>query len=132
RVPTPFVVYCFAAQKCLASDGGLWVAACSPAAVRRIEGISASGRWTPAFLDLRIALENSRLDQTYNTPALATLFLFAEQLEWILENGGLEGAAGRCDRSASILYGWAEASTYAAPFVDGPAQPRHVSGTIDL
>jgi phosphoserine aminotransferase len=130
--PSQFDVYYFAPQKSFASDGGLWIAACSPAALERIERIAAAGRWTPAFLDLRIALENSRLDQTYNTPALATLFLFADQLEWMLENGGLEWAAGRCDRSASILYGWAEASPYATPFVAEPAQRSHVVGTIDL
>jgi phosphoserine aminotransferase len=124
--------YYFAPQKCFASDGGLWVAACSPAAVERIERLKASGRWVPAFLDLGIALENSRLDQTYNTPALATLFLFAEQLGWMLQNGGLEWAAGRSDRSADILYGWAERSEYATPFVTRPEQRSHVVGTIDL
>jgi phosphoserine aminotransferase len=130
--PTQFDVYYFAPQKSFASDGGLWIAACSPAAVERVERIAAAGRWAPAFLDLSIALENSRLDQTYNTPALATLFLFADQLEWMLENGGLEWAAGRCDQSASILYGWAQASQYATPFVVDPAQRSHVVGTIDL
>jgi phosphoserine aminotransferase len=124
--------YYFAPQKCFASDGGLWVAACSPAAVERIERLKASGRWVPAFLDLGIALENSRLDQTYNTPALATLFLFAEQLGWMLQNGGLEWAARRSDRSAEILYGWAERSDYATPFVTRPEQRSHVVGTIDL
>jgi phosphoserine aminotransferase len=129
--PTQFDVYYFAPQKCFASDGGLWLAACSPAALERIASLSGS-RWTPAFLDLGIALENSRLDQTYNTPALATLFLLADQLEWMLANGGLEWAAGRCDRSASVLYGWAEASQYATPFVKDPARRSHVVGTIDL
>ena len=127
-----FDCYYFAPQKCFASDGGLWVAACSPAAVERIERLRASGRWVPAFLDLGIALENSRLDQTYNTPALATLFLFAEQLGWMLQNGGLEWAASRSDRSAEILYGWAARSDYATPFVADPAQRSHVVGTIDL
>ncbi len=130
--PAEFDCYYFAPQKCFAADGGLWVAACSPAAVERIERLKASGRWVPAFLDLGIALENSRLDQTYNTPALATLFLFAEQLGWMLKNGGLEWAAGRSDRSAEILYGWAEASEYATPFVGNPEQRSHVVGTIDL
>jgi phosphoserine aminotransferase len=129
--PTQFDVYYFAPQKCFASDGGLWLAACSPAALERIASLSAS-RWTPAFLDLGIALENSRLDQTYNTPALATLFLLADQLEWMLANGGLEWAASRCDRSASVLYGWAEASRYATPFVGDPSRRSHVVGTIDL
>jgi phosphoserine aminotransferase len=129
--PSQFDVYYFAPQKCFASDGGLWLAACSPAALERIASLSAS-RWTPAFLDLGIALENSRLDQTYNTPALATLFLLADQLEWMLANGGLEWAASRCDRSASVLYGWAEACQYATPFVKDPARRSHVVGTIDL
>ncbi|MBO0682541.1 MAG: phosphoserine transaminase [Candidatus Dormibacteraeota bacterium] len=129
--PSQFDVYYFAPQKCFASDGGLWLAACSPAALERMERLSRS-RWTPAFLDLGIALENSRLDQTYNTPALATLFLFADQLEWMLGHGGLEWAATRCDRSASVLYGWAQASTFAAPFVANPADRSHVVGTIDL
>jgi phosphoserine aminotransferase len=129
---TEFDCYYFAPQKCFASDGGLWIAACSPTAVERIERLRASGRWVPAFLDLGIALENSRLDQTYNTPALATLFLFAEQLGWMLGSGGLEWAASRSDRSAEILYGWAERSDYATPFVADPRQRSHVVGTIDL
>ena len=130
--PAEFDCYYFAPQKCFAADGGLWVAACSPAAVERIERIRDSGRWVPAFLDLAIALENSRLDQTYNTPALATLFLFCEQLDWLLDSGGLEGAAARCDRSAEILYGWAERSEYATPFVARPEERSHVVGTVDL
>jgi len=130
--PAQFDCYYFAPQKCFAADGGVWAAVCSPAAVERIERLRASGRWVPAFLDLGIALENSRLDQTYNTPALATLFLFAEQLGWILDNGGLEWAASRCDRSASILYGWAEASEFATPFVARSEERSHVVGTIDL
>ena len=95
-------------------------------------GIAASGRWVPAFLDLKIALDNSRLDQTYNTPALATLFLLAEQLDWMLGHGGLEWTAGRCDRSAEILYTWAEQSDFARPFVTSPADRSHVVGTIDF
>jgi phosphoserine aminotransferase len=130
--PSEFDCYYFAPQKCLASDGGLWLAVCSPAAVERIERVRASGRWVPAFLDLAIALDNSRLDQTYNTPALATLFLLSEQLRWMLDNGGLEGAASRCDRSAEILYGWAERSEYATPFVARPEERSHVVGTVDL
>jgi phosphoserine aminotransferase len=125
-------VYYFAPQKCLASDGGLWLAAVSPAAVERIERIAGSGRWVPASLDLRIALENSRKDQTYNTPALATVFLALQQVDWINQNGGLEWAASRCDRSAEAIYGWAEASPYATPFVKDPAQRSHVVATIDL
>jgi phosphoserine aminotransferase len=130
--PNEVDVYYFAPQKCLASDGGLWLAACSPAAVERIERIAASDRWIPASLDLGIALDNSRKDQTYNTPALATLFLAVQQIEWINENGGLEWAAGRCDRSAEIIYGWAEARDYATPFVADPAKRSHVVATIDL
>jgi phosphoserine aminotransferase len=124
--------YYFAPQKGLASDGGLWLAALSPAAIERIERIAASDRWVPAFLDLGIALDNSRKDQTYNTPALATIFLAVQQVEWILHNGGLGFAAGRCDRSAEIIYGWAERSDYATPFVTDPALRSHVVATIDL
>ena len=124
--------YYFAPQKCFGADGGLWVAVLSPSAVERVEVLARAGRWVPASLDLGIALENSRLDQTYNTPALATLFLFTDQVEWMLGNGGLEWAASRCDRSAEILYGWAEASDYAIPFVPKPDERSHVVGTIDL
>jgi phosphoserine aminotransferase len=127
-----FDVYYFAPQKCFASDGGLWAAAMSPAAVERAERICSSGRFVPASLDLKIALDNARLDQTYNTPALATIFLFAEQVEWMLSNGGLEWSASRCDRSAEILYTWAEQSDFATPFVEKPSQRSHVVGTIDL
>ena len=127
-----FDVYYFSPQKCFASDGGLWLAACSPAGVERIERIAASDRWIPAGLDLGTALENSRKDQTYNTPSLATLFLLAEQLDWMNGNGGMEFAAGRCDASAAALYGWADASDYATPFVVDPAKRSHVIGTIDL
>ena len=130
--PAEFDVYYFAPQKCFASDGGLWLAACSPAAVERIERIASSGRWVPAFLDLKIALDNSRLDQTYNTPALATIYLLAGQLDWMLGNGGLAWTAGRCDRSAEILYTWAEQSGFARPFVENPADRSHVVGTIDF
>ncbi len=108
--PAEVDVYYFAPQKCLASDGGLWLAAVSPRALERIERIHASGRWVPASLDLAVAVENSRKDQTYNTPALATVFLAVEQVDWLNDNGGLEWAASRCDRSAGIMYGWAEAS----------------------
>jgi len=130
--PADIDVYYFAPQKCLASDGGLWLAACSPAALERIERIKASGRWVPASLDLGIALENSRKDQTYNTPALATVFLAVHQVEWILENGGLEWAAGRCDRSAETIYGWADSAELATPFVTRAADRSHVVATIDL
>jgi phosphoserine aminotransferase len=130
--PTEFDVYYFAPQKCFASDGGLWLALCSPAALSRLAEIKGSGRWIPASLDVSIALDNSTKDQTYNTPALATLFLLREQIEWLLTNGGLEWAAARCDRSAEFLYGWAEASAYATPFVAKPNERSSVVGTIDL
>ncbi len=125
-------VYYFAPQKCLASDGGLWIAACSPRAIERIERIAASDRWIPAFFDLKIALDNSRKDQTYNTPALATIRMANSQLQWILEAGGLEFAAGRCDTSSSTLYDWAEASPVATPFVADPADRSRVVVTIDF
>ena len=130
--PNQVDVYYFAPQKCLASDGGLWMAACSPRAIERIERIAASDRWVPTFLDLGVALENSRLDQTYNTPALATLFLANEQIRWILENGGLEFSAGRCDASAATIYGWADAHRQATPFVADPGKRSHVVSTIDF
>ncbi len=127
-----FDVYYFAPQKCFASDGGLWVALCSPAALDRIERVASSGRYVPPSLDLKIALGNSRADQTYNTPGLATLFLMVEQIEWLLASGGLGWAVGRCARSAEILYGWAEARAWASPFVTGPRARSPVVGTIDL
>jgi phosphoserine aminotransferase len=130
--PAQFDAYYFAPQKCFAGEGGLWLACCSPRALERIERVAASDRWLPPSLSLPIALENSRLDQTYNTPALATLFLLAYQVEWMLEHGGLEWAASRCDRSAEILYGWAEASSFATPFVAKPGERSHVSATVDF
>ena len=130
--PNQVDVYYFAPQKCLASDGGLWLAAVSPRAVERIERIRSSGRWTPASLDLAIALENSRKDQTYNTPSLATIFLAVQQVEWVNNNGGLEWAASRSDRSAETMYSWAEASDFALPFVTDAADRSQVVATIDL
>jgi phosphoserine aminotransferase len=130
--PAQFDAYYFAPQKCFGSDGGLWLALLSPAAIERVERIRASGRWVPGSIDLGIAIEQSRLDQTYNTPALATLWLLADQVEWMLKQGGLEGCASRSDRSAQTLYGWAESSTYAQPFVAKPDQRSAVVGTIDL
>jgi phosphoserine aminotransferase len=130
--PSEFDCYYFAPQKSFGSDGGLWLALCSPAAVERIERIASSGRWTPAFFDLKVALDNSRLNQTYNTPGLSTLHLLASQISWFNENGGLDFATGRSARSAEILYAWAEASEFAAPFVTNPAQRSKVVGTIDL
>jgi phosphoserine aminotransferase len=128
-----FDVYYFAPQKGFASDGGLWIALFSPAAIERIEKIASDeDRYIPPSLDLAIAVENSRKDQTYNTPALATIFLMLEQLDWMLDNGGLEWAAGRCARSADILYSWAEGSQVAEPFVKDPTQRSPVVGTIDF
>jgi phosphoserine aminotransferase len=127
-----FDAYYFAPQKCFASEGGLWIALLSPAAIERAGRLRAGGRWVPASLDLTVALENSRQDQTYNTPALATLWFLESQISWMLENGGLEWSAGRCDRSAGVLYGWAEASSYARPFVAKPDERSSVVGTIDL
>ena len=125
--------YYFAPQKGFGSDGGLWLAALSPAAVARIEELDgAPGRWQPPFLSLATALENSRKDQTYNTPAIATLILLADQLDWILGQGGLAWAVERCRASARHLYGWAEASEHARPFVPDPARRSSVVGTIDF
>jgi phosphoserine aminotransferase len=130
--PAQFDAYYFAPQKCFAADGGLWVALLSPAALDRVERLAASDRWIPAFFDLKTCVDNSKLDQTYNTPALATVLLFAEQVDWMLEGGGLEWTAGRCDRSAEILYTWAEQSDFAMPFVEKPSERSHVVGTIDF
>jgi phosphoserine aminotransferase len=130
--PDQVDVYYFAPQKCFASDGGLWVAVLSPAALERATRIRASGRWMPASLDLGIATEQSRLNQTYNTPALATLVLFAAQLDWMLDGGGMDFAAGRSERSAGYLYGWAESTGYTTPFVAKPDERSNVVGTIDF
>jgi phosphoserine aminotransferase len=127
-----FDVYYFAPQKGLGSDGGLWIALMSPAAVERVHQIAATGRFVPDFLSLRIALDNAAKNQTYNTPALATLFLMAEQVEWLLGNGGLGWATSRTAQSAAILYTWAEKAAFADPFVADPAQRSQVVGTIDV
>jgi len=127
-----FDTYYFAPQKSFASDGGLWLALMSPAAIARAEKIKASGRWVPAFFDLGIAIENSRLDQTYNTPALMTLMLLADQIEWMNSNGGLKFAAGRSAESATKLYSWAEKTSYTTPFVTDPAMRSKVVGTINF
>jgi phosphoserine aminotransferase len=127
-----FDAYYFAPQKCFGSEGGLWLALLSPAAIERVDRVSASGRYVPAFLDLKIAISNSRLQQTYNTPALATLWLLAAQVDWFVGNGGIEWAASRADRSAEIVYAWAEASAYAHAFVTDPLVRSHVTATIDL
>jgi phosphoserine aminotransferase len=127
-----FDAYYFAPQKSFASDGGLWLSLMSPAAIERAEKIKASGRWIPAFFDLGTAIENSRLDQTYNTPALITLMLLADQINWMNENGGLKFTTDRTADSASRLYGWAEKTSYTTPFVVDPAQRSHVIGTINF
>jgi phosphoserine aminotransferase len=125
-------VYYFAPQKSFASDGGLWLALLSPAAIERVEEIAGSGRWIPDFLSIATALENSRKDQTYNTPAVATLLMLADQIEWMLENGGLGWCVRRTGDSSSRLYGWAEARSYTQPFVSDPAKRSQVVGTIDF
>ncbi|GAA1966733.1 phosphoserine transaminase [Microbacterium deminutum] len=125
-------VYYFAPQKNLGSDGGLWFALVSPAAVERIERIAASGRYIPEFLSLKNALDNSRLNQTLNTPALATLFLLNEQLAWISRNGGLQWADARTRESSRALYAWADATEFATPFVADPADRSQVVVTIDF
>ncbi|WP_288870962.1 phosphoserine transaminase [uncultured Microbacterium sp.] len=125
-------VYYFAPQKNLGSDGGLWFAAVSPAAIERIERIAASGRYIPEFLSLKNAVDNSRLNQTLNTPALTTLHLLDSQLRWILDNGGLSWAAARTAESSSVLYDWAEASAVATPFVADAADRSPVVVTIDF
>ena len=130
--PAQFDAYYFAPQKSFGSDGGLWLALLSPAAVERVGRRHESGRWVPAFLDLQIAIENSRLDQTYNTPALATLFLLVDQIEWFNGNGGLAWSVERTADSSSRLYSWAEKSEFAQPFVADPAQRSQVIGTIDF
>ena len=127
-----FDTYYFAPQKSFASDGGLWIAIMSPAAIARVEKIKATGRWIPAFFDLTIAIENSRLDQTYNTPALVTLMLLADQIEWMNAGGGLSFSAGRSAQSSDILYTWAEKTSYTTPFVTDPAMRSKVVGTINF
>jgi phosphoserine aminotransferase len=130
--PRQFDAYYFAPQKCFGSDGGLWVALLSPAAQDRIARIAATKRWVPASMDLTIALDNSKLDQTYNTPALATIFLFDNQVSWFNKQGGLAFSTGRCDKSAEILYTWADNSDFATPFVTRAQDRSHVVGTIDF
>ncbi len=125
--------YYFAPQKAFGADGGLWLAALSPAAIERIGQLDgAEGRWQPAFLSLQTALENSRKEQTYNTPALATLLLLADQVEWMLEGGGLDWCVERTTASSGHLYGWAERADFASPFVADPAKRSLVVGTIDF
>jgi phosphoserine aminotransferase len=125
--------YYFAPQKAFGADGGIWLALLSPAAIARIEQLDgAEGRWQPAFLSLQTALENSRKEQTYNTPALATLLLLADQVEWMLSLGGLDGCVQRTSASSSHLYGWAERTAFTSPFVADPAKRSLVVGTIDF
>ncbi|AWS40445.1 phosphoserine transaminase [Streptosporangium sp. 'caverna'] len=126
-----FDVYYFAPQKSFASDGGLWIALMSPAALARVDEIAASGRYVPEFFSLPVAIDNSGKDQTYNTPSVATLFLLADQIEWMNGNGGLAWTTARTADSAQRLYTWAEKSSYATPFA-GPEFRSNVVGTIDL
>ncbi len=130
--PLDIDTYYFAPQKSFGSDGGLWVALMSPAAIARAAEINASGRWIPDFLDLQTAIDNSRLDQTYNTPALATILLMAEQVDWFNANGGLNWCVARTAESSGVLYDWAEASEVATPFVTDPALRSAVVATIDI
>ncbi|MGC3905430.1 phosphoserine transaminase [Corynebacterium variabile] len=125
-------VYYFSPQKCFASDGGLWFAAFSPAALERVEEIAASDRYIPAFLDLKTAVDNSRKNQTYNTPAVATLLMMDSQVKWMNENGGLEGMVERTTESSSILYNWAEGRSETTPFVADADSRSLVVGTIDF
>jgi len=125
-------VYYFGPQKCFAADGGLWLAAFSPTALARVDEIAASGRWVPDFFSLPTAISNSRLNQTYNTPAVATLALMCSQIDWMNDQGGLEWAVKRTSESSSRLYSWAEATAYTCPFVADPAARSLVVGTIDF
>ncbi|MBE9374009.1 phosphoserine transaminase [Saccharopolyspora sp. HNM0983] len=130
--PAEVDVYYFAPQKSFASDGGLWLAAMSPAAIERVGEIGGSGRYVPEFLSLTTALDNSRKDQTYNTPAIATLFLLADQIDWMNGKGGLSWSDARTKESSQRLYGWAEASDFATPYVQDTAKRSQVVGTIDF
>ena len=125
-------VYYFAPQKSFASDGGLWLALFSPAALARVDEISGTGRWVPDFLSLPTAIDNSRKDQTYNTPAVATLAMLANQVEWLNDNGGLDWATSRTADSSGRLYAWAEATEYTTPYVQNPAHRSQVVATIDF
>ena len=127
-----FDTYYFAPQKSFGSDGGMWFALMSPAAIARAAEIKESGRWIPDFLDLQTAIDNSRLDQTYNTPALATILMMAEQVDWFNANGGLPWCAARTSESSGVLYEWAEESPHATPFVADPAHRSAVVATIDI
>ncbi len=124
--------YYFAPQKCFASDGGLWIAVMSPRALARAEEIAATGRWVPAFFDLPTAIDNSKKNQTYNTPSVATLFLMAEQLDWMNDQGGLDAMVARTTASSDALYGWAEKTDYTTPYVAAVDERSLVIGTIDF
>ncbi|MDN5894094.1 MAG: phosphoserine transaminase [Nocardioides sp.] len=124
--------YYFAPQKCFASDGGLWISIMSPKALARVEEIGASDRHVPAFFDLPTAIDNSKKNQTYNTPSVATLFLMAEQLDWMNANGGLKGMVERTTASSNALYGWAEKTSYTTPYVENPDHRSLVIGTVDF
>jgi phosphoserine aminotransferase len=124
--------YYFAPQKCFASDGGLWIALMSPAALERAAALAASDRYIPAFFDLPTAIDNSAKNQTYNTPSVATLFLMAEQLDWMNAEGGLKGMVERTTTSSDALYGWAERTAYTTPYVANPDHRSLVIGTIDF
>jgi len=129
---TEFDTYYFAPQKNFGSDGGLWLALMSPAAIERVAKISGSGRWIPPFLDLQTAVDNSRLDQTYNTPALATIYLMAEQVDWFNANGGLAWTTARTAESSQAIYDWAEANPITTPYVTDPTKRSKVVATIDF
>jgi phosphoserine aminotransferase len=130
--PRAFDVYYFSPQKAFASEGGLFIALCSPAAIERIGRLATSGRYVPTTLDLQVAVENSRSDQTYNTPSVSTLFLMAEQVEWMNAEGGLDRVAGQCAEKSEHVYGWAQDRDWASPFVADPAARSAVVCTIDL
>lgn len=130
--PCEVDVYYFSPQKGFASEGGTWIALCSPRAVKRIDQIKSTGRWCPPSLDLSIALENSRANQTYNTPSISTFVMLNEQLGWMLDNGGLDWCTKRTQQSADILYGWATSRSFTQPFVANPQHRSPVVGTIDF
>ena len=126
--------YYFSLQKALGSDGGLWVAILSPAAVERARRVeeSTDGRWVPQFLSLSAAIDNSRKDQTLNTPALATIIMAERQVRWLLEHGGMDAVSAHCAQASSLIYDWAEANLAARPFVDNPAWRSPVTATIEI
>ena len=130
--PDRYDIYYFSPQKAFGADGGMFAALCSPKSIERMERVAASGRWIPPFFSMAKAVYNSRKNQTYNTPALATLHLLADNVEWMLEQGGLAWASDHCAANAEALYGWAEAHALAAPFVTDPAMRSQVSGTINF